>query len=153
MTRKPRRLKRAGTLSVSAPGTVQLGGGTAGQTVTAQLGPVLVEDTRGALAAAWVAQATATDFKTGAGTAAETSLKPRLSYWSGPATRTTGTGVFTPGQLTALLAAPMRSTVTAFTRTLGAGNDTARWNPHIVVNLPSGAVAGTYTGKITHSVA
>jgi hypothetical protein len=29
----------------------------------------------------------------------------------------------------------------------------AAWNPTIVVNIPAAAVAGTYSGTITHSVA
>jgi hypothetical protein len=29
----------------------------------------------------------------------------------------------------------------------------ATWNPTLIVDIPAGAVAGTYTGTITHSVA
>jgi hypothetical protein len=33
------------------------------------------------------------------------------------------------------------------------GNNTTTWNPTLIVTIPSTAVAGTYTGTVTHSVA
>ncbi|GIH24964.1 hypothetical protein Aph01nite_32740 [Acrocarpospora phusangensis] len=140
-------------MAINAPSSRNLGSGGSGQSLTAQLGSVSVADTRGGLATAWTARAAATDFTTGGGSAAETIGRARVSYWSGIASATAGTGVFTPGQATALLAVPLSGNATAYTLTLGVGDTSATWNPHIVVSLPAAAVAGTYTGRITHSVA
>jgi hypothetical protein len=143
----------AGALSITVPASVDLGSGPPGGTITGNMGPVTVTDQRGALTAAWTATVSSTDFTTGGGTPAETISKSNVSYWSGPATATTGVGVFTPGQLTALLAQSLSVPRTAFTLTLGVGNNSATWNPSLIVNVPAGAVAGTYTGTVTHSVA
>jgi hypothetical protein len=79
-------------------------GAAAGTSITNPMGPVAVTDLRGALTATWTTTVSSTDYTTGGGTPAETIPKADVSYWSGPATATTGVGVFTPGQLTALLA-------------------------------------------------
>jgi hypothetical protein len=42
---------------------------------------------------------------------------------------------------------------TAFTLTLGVGDNSATWNPTLIVSVPASAVAGVYTGTVTHSVA
>jgi hypothetical protein len=42
---------------------------------------------------------------------------------------------------------------TAFTLTLGVGNNSFTWNPSLIVAIPAAAVAGLYTGTVTHSVA
>ena len=145
----------AGTLDIVAPATADLGGGPPGGVITAQLGTVTVTDSRGDADASWVASVTATVFQTGGGTPAETVLPSEIDYWSGPATATTGTGTFTPGQLTAGDAAPLDSVtpLTAFTHTGGTGGNTASWNPTLDVNVPLDSIAGIYTGTVTHSVA
>jgi hypothetical protein len=143
-----------GPLSISAPSTASLGNGSAGSTLSASLGSVTVTDSRGLLVATWTATASTTAFTTGSATPAETIAASNVSYASGLATAQTGLSlVLLPGQLTTLLAAPMTSSVTAFSLTAGVGNDSASWNPTILVNAPAAAVAGTYTGTITHSVA
>ena len=43
--------------------------------------------------------------------------------------------------------------MTAMSLTGGAGSNSASWNPTLVVNVPAAAVAGTYSGTVTHSVA
>ena len=143
----------AGALDITVPASVNLGSGSPGGTITGQMGPVTVTDARGALTATWTTTVSSTDFTTGGGTPAETIPKASVSYWSGPATATTGIGVFTPGQLTALLAQSLSVSRTAFTLTLGVGNNSATWNPSLIVNVPPAAVAGLYTGTVTHSVA
>ncbi|WP_091458651.1 hypothetical protein [Micromonospora inyonensis] len=145
----------AGTLDIDAPTTADLGDGAPGGTITGQLGPVTVTDSRGATDASWVATVTASVFQTGGGTPPETVLPEEIDYWSGPATATTGTGTFTPGQATAGDAEPLSSVtpVVAFTHTGGTGGNTATWNPTLVVNVPLDSVAGVYTGTVTHSVA
>jgi hypothetical protein len=85
--------------------------------------------------------------------AAETIAKNRLSYWSGPVTASTGVGVRVPGQLTALNAVSLSTAVTAFALQAVVLGTSTSWNPTIVVAVPASAVAGTYTGTVTHSVA
>jgi hypothetical protein len=114
---------------------------------------VQVADNRGNTSASWTATVSATDFTTGGGTAAETIVKASVSYWSGPATVTTGLGQFTPGQGTAAQAVTLGSSHTAMTHTLGTLNSTCSWSPTLIVTVPAAAVAGTYTGTVTHSVA
>ncbi|MET8039660.1 hypothetical protein ABZU25_02200 [Micromonospora sp. NPDC005215] len=145
----------AGTLDIDAPATADLGSGAPGSTITGQLGSVTVNDSRGAADASWVASVTATVFQTGGGTPAETVLPSEIDYWSGPATATTGTGTFTPGQVNAAAAAPLDSAtpLTAFTHSGGTGGNTATWNPTLIVNVPLDSIAGVYTGTVTHSVA
>jgi len=148
-------LSAAGGLSVSVPASKELSAGTATNagTLTAQLGATQVQDLRGALLGAWTATVTSSDFTTGEGTADETISKSNVSYWSGAATATSGTAVMVPGQATALLAQALSASRTAFSATGTVGNNSATWNPTIVVSIPADAVVGTYEGTITHSIA
>ncbi|MFI9644053.1 hypothetical protein ACIG87_29055 [Micromonospora sp. NPDC051925] len=43
--------------------------------------------------------------------------------------------------------------LTAFTHVGGTGNNTATWNPTLVVNVPLDSQAGISPGTVTHSVA
>ncbi len=122
-------------------------------TLQGTIGPVTVTDLRGTLLGSWTAQVSSTDFTTGGGTANETIPKADAAYASGPATSTSGIGTFVPGQLTVLLAQPLTTQITAFTATALVGNNTVTWNPTLRVTIPNSAVAGTYTGTVTHSVA
>ena len=144
---------QAGALSIAVPASAAVGSGTPGSSFSGQLGAVTVTDTRALLTASWTATVSSTDFTTGGGTAAETIAKANVSYWSGLATSTSGVGVFTPGQATAVQAQSLSVPRTAFTLTAGTGNNTAAWNPTLVVSVPAAAVGGTYTGTVTHSVA
>ncbi|MFI7603681.1 hypothetical protein ACIBTV_00975 [Micromonospora sp. NPDC049366] len=145
----------AGTLDVTAPATADLGSGGSGTAIVGQLGDVTVADTRASDDASWTASVTATVFQTGGGSPPETVLPEEIDYWSGPATATTGTGTFTPGQLTSGDAAPLSSgtPLTAFGHGGGTGNNSATWNPTLVVNVPLDSIAGEYAGTVTHSVA
>jgi hypothetical protein len=139
----------AGTLDIVVPATADLGDvATGAASVSDQLGPVTVTDTRGALDAGWVATVSSTSFTTGAETAAETIPASAVTYAPGAVTASTGTVTLTPGA-TDDLAAPL----VAMTATAIVGNNSATWNPTITIALPAAAVAGTYTGTITHSVA
>lgn len=142
----------AGALSITAPASKNLGSGTAGAPLTAQLGSVAVTDGRGALAGSWTASVSSTDFTTGAASADETIAKAAVDYWSGAAT-TSGVGTFLPGQLLAANKVTLASVRTAYSASATVGNNSATWNPTIIVNVPAQAVAGTYTATITHSVA
>ena len=143
----------AGGLAITAPASKELGNGSPGGAASAQLGTVKVDDTRGALLATWTAKVSSSSFQTGGKTAAETIANTNVQYWSGATTVTSGTNVFVPGQATALAAATLSAETTAFSATGGVGNNSASWNPTFIVNIPAAAVAGDYTGTVTHSVA
>ena len=144
----------AGSLAISAPASKDLGSGsTGGGTLSAQLGTVTVTDTRGALLGTWTASVTSTDFTTGGGTANETIADDEVTYWSGASTASSGTAVFLPGQPLAANAQALGASRTAFSASAIVGNNSVSWNPTLTVNVPATAVAGTYTGTITHSVA
>ena len=144
----------AGNLAISSPASASLGSvGTGTATTSAQLGAVSVTDTRGALLGSWTTSVSSTDFTTGGATADETIVKAQADYWSGAATSTTGTAVFVPGQLLVANKQTLGSSRTAFSATSIIGNDTAAWNPTVIINIPAQAVAGAYSGTITHSVA
>jgi hypothetical protein len=143
----------AGSLVVSDPSAKSIGTVASGSaTVSSTLGSVSVTDGRGALLGTWTASVSSTDFTTGGATSNETISKSLVNYWSGAATSSSGTAVFVPGQLLALNQAALSGSVTAFSATGVVGVNSAAWNPTLVVNLPSNAVAGTYSGTVTHSV-
>ncbi|WP_354637095.1 hypothetical protein [Kitasatospora camelliae] len=142
-----------GSLAITVPTSAGLGSALPGNSVSSQLGNVTVTDTRALLSAAWTASVTSTSFTTGGATAPETIPASAASYWSGTASATTGTGTFTPGQATAGQAQALTTSRTAYTLTSGTGNNTATWNPTLIVAIPGGAVNGAYTGTVTHSVA
>ena len=142
-----------GTLNITVPATANLGSWGPGTSLSAQLGAVTVTDTRALLDASWSASALSTAFTTGGGTTAETVPAANVHYWSGAATATTGNGTFTPGQATAANAVAIDTAATAFDHVGGSGANSAAWNPTLVIAVPAAAVAGTYTGTITQSVA
>jgi hypothetical protein len=111
-----------------------------------------VTDNRALSSASWTATVTATAFVGANGMATPIALA-NVSYWSGPATSTSGTGTFTPGQADAAHAQILTTPLTAFSLTGGSGVNSATWNPTLVVSVPLATVAGTYTATITHSVA
>ncbi|WP_234361654.1 hypothetical protein [Plantactinospora sp. BB1] len=145
----------AGTLDIDAPASADLGAGAPGTTIAGSLGAVTVTDARASGDASWEASVTSTVFTTGTGTPSQTILATEVEYWSGPATATTGNGTFTPGQATSDDAEPLDNVtpVVAFSHVGGTGNNSATWNPGIIINVPLDAEAGTYTGTVTHSVA
>jgi hypothetical protein len=146
----PVSVQLAALVSISAPSSADLGSGTPGGSISAFLGPVTVD---GTLQLNWTTTVSATDFTTSPGGASRTITTSRVSYWSGASTATSGDGTFTPGQLTAEDAQTLVSPRTAFSRSGGLFANSATWNPHVVIAVPPTAVAGTYTGTVTHSVA
>jgi hypothetical protein len=144
----------AGALSITTPASAALGSAAAAAgTITAQLGTVTVTDARGLLLGAWTTSVSATSFTTGGATGPETLANGAVSYWSGAATATTGLGVGIPGQASAGNAQALSTSITAFSKTAGVGNNSSAWNPTLIVTVPAAAVAGLYTGTVTHSVA
>jgi hypothetical protein len=139
----------AGGLSISAPETADLGKVAVGSgSISGKLGPVKVTDNRGGLEILWTATAESTKFTTGSKTAAETVQATSVQYLPGaPQDPSPATGVFVPslGLLGGALPLPVYTG-------LATGNNSVSWNPTVLITLPAQAVAGTYTGTITHSV-
>jgi uncharacterized repeat protein (TIGR01451 family) len=137
-----------GVLSITAPAGASLGSAAPGGTASASLGTVRVTDERAGLAG-WTATTSATDFTTGGGTRAETIPVHDVLYLISGFAATTGSATFTRTPVTSL-SGTAQAVVTA---TNVHGDNSAAWNPVIQVSVPSGAVAGTYSATITHSVA
>jgi len=140
-------------LIIQVPAAVNLGSAFPSQTLSGSLGNVTVSDQRAALTATWTASVVSTAFTTGAGTPDEVIQPNVVDYWSGPAVSTTGDGTFVPGQPTAADAVSLNLPRTAFSKTSGAGVNTAVWNPTLAIAIPGDSVAGLYQGTVTHSVA
>ncbi|MEH0969740.1 hypothetical protein V6U77_01175 [Micromonospora sp. CPCC 205546] len=148
------RLARTVGVDITVPASVSLGSGFTGGTITRQLGTVEVRDSRGQVNPnLWVATVSSSVFVTGAGGAQRTITNDRVSYWSGPATRSTGGGTLVPGQPTPAQAVTLNVVREAFRKTAGNGNNRVAWAPTVRIAIPTGIVAGTYQGTIVHSVA
>jgi hypothetical protein len=139
----------SGALTVSVPASADLGAAAPGATNTGTLGNVTVNDLRAAANPAWTAVVKSTDFITGAGGPGMVVAAPSVQYTAGATTGTTGNGTFTPGAPGPLNTATQ---LTAYTHAGGSGNNSATWNPTLVVTLALDNVVGQYTGTVTHSV-
>lgn len=139
----------SGGLAITVPASADLGSTSAPGTISASLGQVTVDDTRGALLGAYTASVSSTDFTTGAATSAETVAAANVAYTGGVVTPA-GTVVCTSLLIAAPLSAAPQSAMDA---TGATGTNSCTWNPTIDVTLPAAAVAGVYAGTITHSVA
>jgi uncharacterized repeat protein (TIGR01451 family) len=136
----------AGPLSMTAPGSATLSAAAPGGLSTGSLGQVQVTDDRG-FGADWTATVSSTDFTTGGGSAAETIPAGDATYGiSSPVT--TGQATFTNISTVNLSGNPQ---AVAGTTSVG-GNTTDTWDPTLQVAVPAGAIGGTYTATITHSV-
>jgi len=141
-------------MAITVPTSVGLGTAPTGSgTLSAPLGTVTVTAS-GAVAPSFTASVSSTTFITGIGGTNRTIPTTAVLYWSGPATASTGLlGSPTPGQVDAAHAQDLSSTRTAFSATGLALSISTSWNPTLVINIPNSAIAGSYTGTITHSVA
>jgi uncharacterized repeat protein (TIGR01451 family) len=137
----------AGTLSMSAPTSANLGLTGPGGSVSASLGTVQVTDNRG-FGADWTATVSATGFTTGNGTAPETIPASDTLYGITGFVSTAGTANFSVVPETTLSGDP-QPVVSA---TNVGGDTSATWNPLINVQVPATAVVGQYTATIVHSV-
>jgi len=143
----------AGSLSISAPASGDLGSASPGGFINQQLGSVTVTDGRLLSTPSWVATVTSTDFET-SDDPPQTVSKGNVSYWSGPVTAGVVHGTTaTPGQPTADDKQLLDAQRTTFSVTEGVGDNTVTWNPTVRIELPLSSVAGTYTGTLTFSVA
>ena len=136
-----------GSLSITAPASADLGATTPGGTLDADLGDVQVTDSRG-FGAGWTASVSSTDFTTGGGTAIQAIPASDASY-AITSLIATGTGTFTHLTTVSLSGSP-ESVVSA---TNVGGDTTVTWDPSIQMAIPAGAIAGSYSGTITHSMA
>ncbi|GLZ30154.1 hypothetical protein Lesp02_23440 [Lentzea sp. NBRC 105346] len=137
-----------GSLTISLPGTANLGSGLIGNTVSGALGSTQVIDNRGVASASWTASVSSTTFTSGGRTVPLANLK----YWSGPSTSTTGSGTFTPGQSNSGAAQDMTTSRTGFTQAGSNGINQATWNPTFMATVPITVIPGSYSGTVTHSV-
>ncbi|GAB2756978.1 hypothetical protein GCM10027072_63950 [Streptomyces bullii] len=140
-------------LTIEVPASRNLGSGAPGATIGGQLGTVTVNDMRAAANATWRATVVASQFDTGGDQETEVILPNLVNYWSGPATATTGTGTFVPGQPARTNRVSLEQPRTAFSKTTGSGNNSASWNPTLEITIPPDAIGGLYSGTVTHSVA
>ncbi|MFJ6631803.1 hypothetical protein ACIQMR_10455 [Streptomyces sp. NPDC091376] len=134
-------------LNITAPASASLSATTPGNDSTGQMGVVTVTDERSTLNTTWEATVTSTEFTTGGGTPAETIGSELVDYSPGAAINPVN-GPFTAGSN-----GDLSDPLVAFSRASGNGNNSVSWNPTLTVNVPAAAVAGTYTGTVTHSVA
>ena len=138
----------AGPLSLTAPGSATLGSTTPGGMAQGSLGQVQVIDDRG-FGAGWTATASGTNFTTGGGSPVETIPVGDVTYAISGLNSTAAQAVVTH-IVSAILSGNPEAVVTATSVT---GNTAVSWNPVIQVTVPSGAIGGTYTATIVHSVA
>lgn len=142
-----------GALSVSAPASASLGQVANDGTSSVALGAVEALDERGLLTTEYATTVTSTEFTTTVTNADSTTTdvnfgNANVTYTSpalGTATGTVtcaGTGV----------AMDLSAARLAMDATLASGTNSCGWNPTITVTPPDSAVAGTYTGTVTHSV-
>ncbi len=146
----------AQALSITAPGSTNLGSATAGQTITTQLGSVTVSS-NASLLSGWTATVTLSgQFTVTQSGQSATFPATRVRYWSGAATATSGitAGICLPGQATSGLAVTLASARTAYScGAIIASSSSLTWNPTLVVTTQGSDPVGTYSGTITHSVA
>ena len=144
-----------GSISISVPSTtVNFGAvSVSAGSITARLGTITVHDGRGLLNGSWTSTVSSSHFTAGDQTAPEIIDATSVPYWSGAATATSGIGTLVGGQLTPAAAVVINAAQTAFTGGSLIGDNSASWNPTLIVTIPSAAVDGTYTGTVTHTVA
>ena len=131
----------SGALTMTAPSAANLGSGAPGTTISGEIGATTVTDDRALLSASWVADASSTDFTTGAATPDETIPVTDATYAPGTIT-TTGGITATPHDVT--LDGESQAVVTG---TAGVGNNTASWNPTVAVAVPVQAVTAPTPGR------
>jgi len=133
-----------GSLAVTvAPTAILTAGVTGASSVSGSLGPVSVSDARGNKVG-WTVSDVSTTF-----TGPQGSTSTAVSYNSGAVTKT-GTITATSSGATTLTAATPAAVVTG---TAASGNNTATWTPTLTVSLPTSALADTYSGTVTTSIA
>lgn len=133
-----------GGLAITAPVGAVLSDAAPGGTAAANLTGVQVADTRAGIIG-WSTSVVSTDFARTTPAAASIPAAA-VSYTPGLAT-VTGIAVVVPTLQTDLSTGKAVQTASAV-----VGNNTATWAATLSVAVPQGALAGTYSGTLTHSV-
>jgi Ice-binding-like len=133
-----------GGLSISVPESVETRSLKAGETVTFDMGEVVVTDTRGISSGAfWSVSTMCEELRDGSG-----------NVLSGENFSYSTTGFSMTGGLR-LIPHPLNSMLSLspiLDATSGAGTNSATWNPRITISVPVEQFGGTYAGSIVHSV-
>lgn len=143
-------------LAISVPSAVTLGTYPLSGSFTADLGSITVSTSSLLLSdASWTATVTASRFTTGRGSPAETLPASAVSYLSGPATSQSGLSLdaILPGSPSTALPLATSRVAFGYSGVAILGGTWLTWRPRLVITPGTSAVAGTYTGTITHSVA
>jgi hypothetical protein len=142
---------QGGSLSISAPASGSLGTAEAGSalvgTLQAELGQVTVTDERDKLLSDWSASARASEFSNLSEPNASPIAASSLGYLAIPDVAMSANVALTPVALAAMSTEPLPVVTAA-----ASGNNVGVWVPQLTLTVPAQAVAGTYTGTITHSV-
>jgi hypothetical protein len=134
----------AGSLSISVPESVASQNLNAGETLTIEMGQVVVTDTRGVGSGAfWTVSAQCSTMSDGHG---HSMSGENLGYSMKDLNKTSGL-ITNPITLTSLvdLSPVLRATE-------GPPSNSASWTPLITVSVPHDQFGSTYTGVIVHSV-
>ena len=132
-----------GTLTISAPASLDIGSWTSPSTASISMGTVTVLDYRGVADSGWIVSAIATALTPTTGPAIAANL---MGY--DPGTIANIGTVTTVGHVVTLLDGVMP----VITGSLGSGSETVTWNPTLTVRIPAAVANGTYTATLTHSV-
>ena len=133
-----------GSLTISAPATLNLGNASSPSVLTVEMAAVTVTDNRGILASnGWVVSVIASALTPAAG---PTIAASAIGYQAGVFIET---GTVTS---TASNSSDLTGQNVVVTATLATDSHAVTWTPKVIVQIPSGLAAGTYTGTITHSV-
>jgi uncharacterized repeat protein (TIGR01451 family) len=137
----------AGALTITGPGTADLGSSAPGTTLTGDFGTVQVIDDRG-FGANWTATVSSSSFTTGTGTGPQVIPPADVEYVIGNLAQTTGPASFSFSPDLFLNTTPQ----TVVSASNVQGNTSVTWTPLLKVHIPAGAIGGTYTAVVTHSV-
>ncbi|MBY6538297.1 hypothetical protein HQ325_06405 [Rhodococcus sp. BP-349] len=136
----------AGNISITAPGAASLTENPLLDTATGSITGVKVTDDRRGFSG-WTATASSTAFTNGTGEGTTSIGADKVTY-TAPLAIPTGVAVVTPGLPGTLAAARNAQVATAV-----LGSNSVTWSPTLSVALPPDRTSGTYSGKITHSLA
>jgi len=146
-----------GSLTVSEPGSANLGSttlGVNGATVSGHLGSTTVTDTRGSLAG-WTVTISATNLSDGATptphTIAASAMKVYVATGDGP-TVTSGVAVPVTSYTTSGTALTLSTVGQALMTATATGSNVVTYNPTVTITVGTTAIAGTYSGSVTQTV-
>jgi hypothetical protein len=149
----------SGELSISVPGTANLGTGVPGSgagggpgspdvpNISGLLGTVTVTDNRALDPEDWVVTAAETNFSDGIG---NTIPATDSTYDPGTFTQVSGASTTTDASTPPIT---LTNAGVPVVDNAGAADNVVSWDPTIAITLPDDTIDGTYTGTLTQSVA